>query len=223
MIKKLIHEIDENNEFSDIIDILNNNHDTRVLEKSVIILLVTKMEVFLEQKTSEWFINLIKTNKKSNILSEITKKEIITNTISIIYEEIKNGTISSSNKNKLRNFNLLLDSNYPLKDLDLDFKITLNSHGSAEIKKLLKKIGIDNIFENMEKIDNNNYEELESIKLTSKIDYEGTINKLINYRNNIIHEDILNSLSTEDLNTFINCVNLLAKATIYYLQNNIMT
>lgn len=227
MIKELNKYLDKNNEFHYLVDLLNENikletNKIIILEKVVIITLVTKLETFLENKTSEWFENLKKDKFNTSFnLSLLTKKEIVKNTIDKIYNELKNGTISPKNKNKIKNFNILLDDFYPLENLDIEFKITLNSHGSNEIKNLLKKIGIDNIFELMEQLDESAIDDelIEGITLTTKLDYEGNINKLINYRNNIIHEDTLNSISYSDLNEFITNVNLLGKAVNYYIDN----
>lgn len=227
MINKLNKTLDENNEFSYLIDLLNDsinkeNEKIKVLEKAVITLLVTKLETFLENKTSDWFENL-KTDKfyNSTNLSKTIKQEIIKDTIDKTYDELKKGYISVKNKNKLNNFNLLLDEPYPLNKLDIDFKITLGSHGGNEIKNLLKKIDIDNIFDLMEKLNElaENNEVIEGINLSNKIDYESNINKLINYRNNIIHEDILNSISYSDLNEFIISANLLSQAVEYHIDN----
>lgn len=227
MINKLISPIDENNEFSDLVDILNEyirqnkQKEIRILEKNVIIFLVTKMETFLEKKTVEWLENQKKANKTVYDLPDVAKKEIIKNTTEVVYDEIKEGYISANNKNKLYNFNLLLDEYFPIEKLDFDFRITLKSHGSNEIKRLLKKIGIEDIFQEIDKIESTyELEEIESIHLKTKIEYEGNINKLVKYRNDIIHEDMLNSISYADLNAFIRSVNVLGKTILTYLGEN---
>lgn len=227
MINKLNECLDENKEFSKLVDLINNsiendNKNIFVLEKLLIILMVTKLEVFLEKSTSQWFDTL----KKEPIytaynLSETIKREVIKDTINSIYDELKNGTISNRNKNKINNFNILLDDFYPLNKLDIEFKITLNSHGSSEIKSLLKKIGISDIFELMEEklACRENDEFLGDINLTTQVDYEGNINKLINYRNKIIHEDDNVNMSYFDINEFVESLNLLSNIVKDYVQN----
>lgn len=227
MINKLNECLDENKEFSQLVDLINNsiendNKNIFVLEKLLIILMVTKLEVFLEKSTSQWFDTL----KKEPIytaynLSETIKREVIKDTINSIYDELKNGTISNRNKNKINNFNILLDDFYPLNKLDIEFKITLNSHGSSEIKSLLKKIGISDIFELMEEklACRENDEFLGDINLTTQVDYESNINKLINYRNKIIHEDDNVNMSYFDINEFVESLNLLSNIVKDYVQN----
>ena len=60
MINKLNGELDSNNEFSKLVDLVNisiknKSSDILILEKMLIILMVTKLEVFLENNTSKWF------------------------------------------------------------------------------------------------------------------------------------------------------------------------
>ncbi len=218
MIQTLNEYLDKDGEFSNLVALLNNSIQKKdknitILEKAIIVLMVTKLEVFLENKTSEWF-NYLKQDEinTSNNLSSTIKQEIIMSTISDVYEELRNGKISNKNKSKLNNFNILTDDFYPLSKLDIEFKMTLNSHGSKEISKLLKKIGIEDVFSLMEQYEEkkNTEELLGDISLTVQFDYKGNIDKLVKYRNMIIHEDNLSSISYSDLNEFINSVNLLS-------------
>lgn len=226
MINKLDEALDSNNEFAKLVDLINfeldcENENITVLEKMLIVLLVTKLEVFLENTTSEWFEFMKKdpTNSSFN-LPDQTKKEIIKDTISDVYEELKEGRISSRNKNKINNFNILLDDFFPLDKIDIQFKITLNSHGSSEIISLLRKIGIENVFDSMEKYQNKKRTQalLVDIDLTLQLDYEGNINKLISYRNKIIHEDYSINISHNDINEFIDSVNLLSNVVKNYIE-----
>jgi hypothetical protein len=218
MINKLDDILDGNKEFAKLVDLINyqseeDSEKVTVLEKMLIVLLVTKLEVFLENSTSEWFEFMKKdTTNTSFNLSDQIKKEIIKNTISDVYDELKDGRISKRNKSKINNFNILIDDFFPLEKIDIQFKITLNSHGSSEIISLLRKIGIENIFDSMEQYQNkkNTKASFGNIDLTIQLDYEGNINKLINYRNKIIHEDYSINISSNDINEFIDSVNLLS-------------
>lgn len=218
MINKLDDTLDGNKEFAKLVDLINyeseeGSEKVTVLEKMLIVLLVTKLEVFLENSTSEWFEFMKKdTTNTSFNLSDQIKKEIIKNTISDVYDELKDGRISNRNKSKINNFNILIDDFFPLDKIDIQFKITLNSHGSSEIISLLRKIGIENIFDSMEQYQNkkNTNASFGNIDLTIQLDYEGNINKLINYRNKIIHEDYSINISSNDINEFIDSVNLLS-------------
>lgn len=218
MINKLDDTLDGNKEFAKLVDLINyeseeGSEKVTVLEKMLIVLLVTKLEVFLENSTSEWFEFMKKdTTNTSFNLSDQIKKEIIKNTISDVYDELKDGRISNRNKSKINNFNILIDDFFPLDKIDIQFRITLNSHGSSEIISLLRKIGIENIFDSMEQYQNkkNTNASFGNIDLTIQLDYEGNINKLINYRNKIIHEDYSINISSNDINEFIDSVNLLS-------------
>lgn len=226
MIITLNNKLDENHEFAFLVDILNENIQKQnsdiitMLEKMLLSLLVTKLEVFLETETSNWF-NKMKLDSFNNVsaLSDVVKKEIIIDTYEQLSEDLKYGVISKQRKRKLNNFQLLIDDLYPLKNLDIDFKLTLNSHGSKEIAKILRKIGLENVFKEMEKKSEiQSSEILEGINVTSNIDYESNLNKLINYRNSIIHDDILNSISYTEINEFIENVNLLGTVVENYIQ-----
>lgn len=227
MINKLDNKFDKNMEFSNLIDMLNenierNSNNIKLLEKMAIILLVTKLETYLENKTRDWFEILKQDNMNTayNLSNEV-KKQIIRDTVDNVYNELSKGVISANNRNKLKNFNMLLDEFYPLSELDIDFKLTLNEHGSNEIIKLLRKIGIDDIFNKMDDLEKINIkvEVVAGINVTTKIDYKSKINTLINYRNNAIHEDILNNISYRDLNLFINSTNLLLNTVDNYLES----
>ena len=85
MINKLDDILDGNKEFAKLVDLINyqseeESEKVTVLEKMLIVLLVTKLEVFLENSTSEWFEFMKKdtTNTSFNLSVQI-KKEIIKN------------------------------------------------------------------------------------------------------------------------------------------------
>ena len=107
MIQTLNEYLDKDGEFSNLVALLNNSIQKKdknitILEKAIIVLMVTKLEVFLENKTSEWF-NYLKQDEinTSNNLSSTIKQEIIMSTISDVYEELRNGKISNKNKSKI--------------------------------------------------------------------------------------------------------------------------
>ena len=209
MTEKLISILDPQGDIERIIDCINKlepqkNNEGNLYKKIFIVMLCTKFECFLENITSKWFEKLKNDSLLCYNLPEVVKQEIIKDSIEKVYDDLKNGKISTQNKSKLNNFKLLINEFIPLSELDVDFKIRMGSHGSKEVEKLLKKIGISDIFE---KIKDDINIEMEQISIKTSFDYRGVLDKMIKYRNNILHEDRLDLITVQDLDVFIKTVN----------------
>lgn len=209
MTEKLISILDPQGDIERIIDCINKlepqkNNEGNLYKKIFIVMLCTKFECFLENITSKWFEKLKNDSLLCYNLPEVVKQEIIKDSIEKVYDDLKNGKISTQNKSKLNNFKLLINEFIPLSELDVDFKIRMGSHGSKEVEKLLKKIGISDIFD---KIKDDINIEVEQISIKTSFDYRGVIDKMIKYRNNILHEDRLDLITIQDLDVFIKTVN----------------
>ena len=209
MTEKLISILDPQGDIERIIDCINKlepqkNNEDNLYKKIFIVMLCTKFECFLENITSKWFEKLKNDSLLCHNLPEVVKQEIIKDSIEKVYDDLKNGKISIQNKSKLNNFKLLMNEFIPLSELDVDFKIRMGSHGSKEVEKLLKKIGISDIFD---KIKDDINIEVEQISIKTSFDYRGVIDKMIKYRNNILHEDRLDLITIQDLDVFIKIVN----------------
>jgi len=178
------------------------------------------MEVFLEKKTSEWFLKLQKDKQKNTTnISKNIKKAIIYDTLEKITEDFSEHGLNITNKKRIQNFNILTDPEYPLEFIEIDFKLPLNAHGGNEIKKLLNKIGIPDIYTLIDETVEEDTEVISEIELSTKFDYEGCLNKLIRFRNIIAHDDLFPSISFSDINDFIKGVNDLGKTVIKYLES----
>lgn len=209
MTEKLINILDPKGDIERIIDYIKEleqekNNESNLYKKMFIVMLCTKFECFLENITSKWFEKLKNNSLSCYSLPELAKQEIIKDSIDKVYDDLKNGKISTQNKSKFNNFKLLMNDFTPLRELDVEFKIRMGSHGSKEVEKLLKKIGIDNIFDKLE--DDINID-MEQISIKTSFDYRGLIDKMIKYRNNILHEDRLDLITIQDLDVFIKAVN----------------
>jgi hypothetical protein len=212
--KKILDPIlDQSEEIDFLINLLSDekteNNIYLLVQKSLIVFLITKLEVFIEKSTSYFFKELKKIDGlKVSDFEMSMRKEIIKQTYLEVQNDIAMGNISERNKKKLNNFNLLIDEEFLFEHINLEFKIKIDDHGSNEIKQIFGKIGFENIFDEVDNvIVNNKADKIFGIDIENTIDIKGLFDKFISYRNTIIHEDRIETISSKDILDFINALN----------------
>lgn len=141
----------------------------QLYNKTSIILLITKFEVFVEDAIDEFIFNCTKNNQSTNIPTRV--KEFIE--IDLIANKTKD-TLNSEKRIKIIT-NLMKIHNQSFKDLidyDHSLKFNVGKHGEKELKRLLSEIGI--ILDSKPNINS----------------IFANFNSLNNIRNNVIHEDV---------------------------------
>lgn len=209
---RLNNSIDRKNDINSLIDFKKkvNKNEVDLINKMIIILLVTKLETRIEDYSSEWFKKL--KSKQSSTVSVFTEEainEIIKETFEDLEEDFQKKKMNENNKSKYNNFNIKFNKNIPLSDIDVDFRITLGSHKEKEVVNLFKKLGVSNVFEEMNAIRQNKDEiKFKEVNVSIVDDLEGTYNKLVQTRNSLIHNDNSIPFSDTDIDKYIELVNL---------------
>ena len=209
---KLNNDIDKRNDVNALIELKNNasTDEIELINRLIIILLVTKLETGIETFSSDWF-NKLKSNPSNtvSVFSEEAIDEIIKETYDDLKDDFERRKISNDNKAKYKNFIIKFDRNIPLNEVEVDFRITLNRHKKSEVLHLFKKIGISNVFDEMNKIKNKKDEvQFRDVNVSVEEDLEGVYNKLIRTRNELIHNDYSIPFSEADIEKYIELVNL---------------
>lgn len=157
----------------------------QLYNKLTILLLTAKLEAFFESIVEE-YIDLLKSNRIiSGRLPRCMKEEHIFHAIDNIQKAFKHEKIENI-KTELDTMIGLLEPNKEVERLNIEAKFNYGKHGQKEVVKLFKKLNINDIFSHV--IITEVKEGLIEDEVIN-IDVKGTINKLTELRNKIMHED----------------------------------
>jgi len=187
--------------------------------KSAILLLLAKFEVFLEDSVLEHASKLEQLRLSPDHLPESMK---LHSTNSALNDEFV-ARLRNLNMTAIEELKLILPLWYSSSRLDtiyVNSKFDYGKHGPREIKKLFRRIGIKDVFE-MCPI----YERQETLNRPTKdrirVDLVADINAMTNYRNHIIHEDRVPTLTHGQIQIYKNRLLLFAGALARLLDKGI--
>lgn len=176
----------------------------KTFNKSAILLLMSKVESFLENILDEYLTKINELNLEIKEIPLLLK-------LSHSFQKIDELTNKKQKNNHQEIASILADisrlwgsQETKFNELSIDFNFTFGKHGETEIKKLFSLIGIDDIFD-VVKI----HETTEEGEM-KRIDIKGKINSLTHIRNNIIHEDATPSLTHVDIIDFVKSFKIFA-------------
>lgn len=199
-----LNEVVELNDMAELDEIksFNNVYNNSTIYKSIILLLVAKMEKYVKDSAADYFDEIIKKNVKAQELPQKFKNELVMRLAS----QIENNHINNCNKEEykknIKNISIAWDDNVTISNIDVDNKLPMSSHGTTEIENIYKKLGFDNILSTIPDI-----EILSPLGVTKTlVSVKDKINSLIGLRHNIIHSDATPSITKEDVNLFINVI-----------------
>ncbi|NOU99495.1 MAE_28990/MAE_18760 family HEPN-like nuclease [Paenibacillus planticolens] len=186
------------------------------LNKSALLLLTAKFEVFVEEVVEE-YIEFINSMSLANlIISEQLKIKHSITRIKDIVDIIDN---QNKNEKKIEVFKELAklwsDNEVAFTDLYIPNKFNYGKHGSKEMEKLFSNIEIENIFETIVL-----YSDAEESMLddTEVIDLKGIINNITNQRNQISHQDKTPNITHKQIDEHIEYFNRFSKELCKYLE-----
>lgn len=176
-------------------------NNEKIYYKAIVLLLCAKLEKFVKDSANEYYKTLLSYKLSADKWPENFILEILDNEIDLIKEKtIKNY------KNKIhvdlkKNLSLFWDEKYVIKNLHNTFSISISNNGTTEFKKAYKKIGYPDIIEQLKEFEQvkDNF----GIKTRISISIVDTINKVINMRHNIIHDDACPPITEEDIDKYI--------------------
>ena len=190
-----------------------------IFNKSAILLLLAKFENFLEIVVLEYVSNLVQLKLYPDLLPETMKIQSTNSALSDqFFTRLRN--LKPSAIKELKLIMPLWSPSSRLDSIYVDNRFDYGKHGPNEIRKLFKRIGIENIFEVCPV-----YEEKETLTRTTKvrvkINLVADIHAMTNHRNNIIHEDRSPSLTHYQIRIYRNRLLSFAGALVKFLGKNI--
>lgn len=164
------------------------------LLKSSILLLATKVEGFLEAAADEARYNLLSRSPQASALPSDLVVAVLQSTIDEAFlMKLRAG--NSQAIERLKGISEYI-ADGPLTSLPLDVRFSYGKHGEKEVRRLFRRLGIVDIFEELTRADN----------IAGESELRGLladINSLTAIRNNIIHSDASPSLTVSQVAGFV--------------------
>jgi RiboL-PSP-HEPN len=162
--------------------------------KSALLLLTSKFENFLESIAEDYIACINSLQPCSNLIPIELRLQ---HTFKML-ASIENYKLKHKKSDAVDTFTKLGElwiSDISYSNLDIDCKFSYGKHGEAELNKLFSGIGIDNIFEKV-KVIKQQETILEEKDDTIKSDFKSIFNSVNGIRNNILHQDASPTLTT---------------------------
>lgn len=175
----------------------------KIYFKVIILLLCAKLEKYVKDSTNEYINSLLSLNLTKEQLPQTFIKEIIKNEVQKINSITAEKYIENERcKERSKVFSLIWDSKYILKNLEKDdLIVSISNNGTTAFKDIYKKIGfpdiIDNLLDYQKETDIGGFATSTAYSITEKI------NKVIQLRHAIIHDDATPGITKSDINLYV--------------------
>ncbi|MEL3961295.1 HEPN domain-containing protein [Lysinibacillus endophyticus] len=171
----------------------------KALNKTAVLLLSSKFEVFLEECVAEFIdtINSLRINKNkiSSYLKVKHSTIIIENLLQIYKHDRKVDKVAE----ELKKLAECWDDKEESIILNINNKFNYGSHGSNEVIELFRNIDIPNVFE-VVRVTRSSDSMLSDEEIL--VDFKGKLNSFINIRNGITHQDQTTNLTHKDIKDY---------------------
>lgn len=186
---------------------IGDNSEDKALFKSIVLLLSAKLEKYVKDSAQEYVQEILKLNLTKNDLPQELFVEIIKNEVNTINNvKIENYLTKEKYKERSRVLSLIWDDKRILKSLKCEeFSISISNNGTNEFESVYKKIGFQNIINELEDYVLNN-DVLDNICSSTSYSIKEKINSIIHMRNNIIHDDATPQITPSDIKLYIEVV-----------------
>lgn len=184
----------------ELADLFKNNIDEvsyyRALNKTAILLLGSKFEVFLEESVFEFVEKINELRIEKQKIPTYLKVKHSQQILDEVYKIYKHDAKIFKVEQHLKKLSDFWNEKCECIQLNINNKFNYGSHGSNEIIELFKNINIENVFlkVNIVKVRDGMLGE-ENIK----VDFKGELNSFINMRNAITHLDQTANLTHLDV------------------------
>ena len=176
----------------------------KIYFKVIILLLCAKLEKFVKDSTNEYIDLLLEKNLTKDKLPEKFVIEILKNELSKIQKDsVEHYIHNERSRERSKIFSLIWDDKYCLDSLQKkDFVVSISNNGTTAFEDTYKKIGFPDIIKNL-----SDYQQEDDISglITTSTNYSipDTINKVINIRHKIIHDDATPPITKNDVNLYV--------------------
>ena len=173
-----------------------NEQKFAVMNKSALLLLTGKFEAFLEGAAEDFLFAINQVGAKGRNLPVRILAEHSVRAIREVEQKLNNGDIEAVRTTFVALGRYWIDLD-PCANLNIPCKFNYGKHGEAEVTKLFKRIGIDDVFAQVAVADDT--AELYEASAPPMLDVKGMVNSLTEIRNNILHQDATPNLTTGSL------------------------
>lgn len=176
----------------------------KIYFKVIILLLCAKLEKFVKDSTNEYIDLLLEKNLTKDKLPEKFVIEILKNELSKIQKDsVEHYIHNERSRERSKIFSLIWDDKYCLDSLQKkDFVVSISNNGTTAFEDTYKKIGFPDIIKNL-----SDYQQEDDISglITTSTNYSipDTINKVINIRHKIIHDDATPPITKNDVDLYV--------------------
>jgi len=173
-----------------------NERRAAVLNKAALLLLTGKFEAFLEAAAEDFLFAVNQIGVRACHIPARLLAEHSVRAVAGIEQRLSNGDLAAV----AGTFSALARrwaEAEPCTDLAISCKFNYGKHGEAEVIKLFKRFGFDDVFENVPVVDDT--QEIYEGQTPSVIDIKGIVNSLTGIRNNILHQDESPTLTADGL------------------------
>jgi hypothetical protein len=195
-----------------------NETEYAAFNKSALLLLASKFENFAESIAEDYIACINSLQLCYELISHELKLRHTFKTLA----NIENYKLKHKKVDAVSTFTKLGElwsSNSNCTDLNVDCKFSYGKHGEAELSKLFSAIGIDNIFEKIQVI--KQQETILDNTPAIEADFKGTFNSVNWIRNNILHQDASPSLTTRMVRDYEEEFKIFARELEKYLNNEL--
>ena len=165
------------------------------LNKAALLLLMGKFEAFLESTAEEFLFAVNQVGAHARHIPERLLLEHSVQAVSVAKDKLASGDVPG-----LRAVFVALGRRWselePCSDLVVSCKFSYGKHGEAEMVKLFKRLGIDDVFT---VVTVTTLGETYDGQAPTTIDIKGMVNSLTGIRNNILHQDESPTLTSDSL------------------------
>jgi hypothetical protein len=196
-----------------------NETEYAAFNKSALLLLTGKFENFAESIAEDYIACINYLQPCCDLISDALRLQ---HTFKLManFETYKQKHMHEKAVNAFTELGSLWMSNSNSVDLKIDCKFSYGKHGETELKKLFSAIGIDNVFEVISVM-----KEQETLlggeDSRFRIDFKGIFNSVTGLRNNILHQNASPNLTTPMIRNYKEDFKLFAQELENYLNNDL--
>ncbi|PAK41074.1 MAE_28990/MAE_18760 family HEPN-like nuclease [Peribacillus simplex] len=190
------------------------------LNKSALLLLTAKFEVFVEDVVREYIEEINSMKLTTPLISNHLKMKHSITRIKEIVEIIEHPNKEEKRIEVFKEIAKLWSEqeHETFDDLNIPNKFNYGKHGSKEMEKLFRNIEIENVFETIVIYTDEENSLLDSVE---EIDLKGIINNITSQRNKISHQDQTPNITHKDLEGYVDHLNRFSKDLCEYLEGNL--
>jgi len=188
--------------------------------KAAILLMAGKFENFLESVVVEY---VDEVNQMKLASSAIPHHLRLYHSFNLLkeFDSLKAPQKHEKTRGIFESLGILWGKDDAFDALDIECKFAYGKHGEAEVQKLFKIVGIDDVFAAIDVMVTDDSNSEEEVSVLIKVDFKGIFNSVSHIRNNIIHQDASPSITPGDVRKYMAALEAFAQELSLHLRNSL--